>query len=189
MYHFHILNNELANTLKALKPFQSTEEARYYLSGVYLHIFEGELHGVATDGHTLCRTKILSEPAEDNETNENPLEFILPSVAVDHLIKLAKDRKGGACLVDIDETAIFDFGDFKYETKPVDGSYPDYMRVIPDRTEPSSHGVQAEYLKKAIAALGGKTIDIETPSDPYAARILSSSDAEGVLCLIMPKRV
>jgi DNA polymerase-3 subunit beta len=96
----------------------STEETRYYLNGIFLHVAEGKLRAVATDGHRLGR----HDGAESNAEFE---AVIVPRKLVNVLPK-------GELTVSLSGTKIrVAKGDLVYISKLVDGKFPDYQRVIP----------------------------------------------------------
>ncbi len=95
----------------------STEETRYYLNGVYLHAVDGRLVAVATDGHRLMR----------NVGPEGVLEYgvILPRKLVGLLPK-------GAVTVELSQNKVrVTSGSTVITSKLIDGTFPDYVRVIP----------------------------------------------------------
>ena len=105
----------------------STEETRYYLNGIYMHKADsGELCAVATDGHRLAMTR----QALPSGAAQMP-SIILPRKAVSELRKLL-DEFDGDVLVGLSETrAEFRFGVVRLTSKLIDGTFPDYTRVIP----------------------------------------------------------
>ena len=105
----------------------STEETRYYLNGIFIHKAEtGELCAVATDGHRLALTRqTLPSGAAQMPS------IILPRKAVNELRKLLDDFDGEV-FVSLSETrAEFRFGVVRLTSKLIDGTFPDYTRVIP----------------------------------------------------------
>ncbi|UWL62260.1 DNA polymerase III subunit beta [Brucella pseudintermedia] len=95
----------------------STEETRYYLNGVYLHVVDGRLVAVATDGHRLMR----------NVGPARGLEYgvILPRKLVGLLPK-------GAVTVELSQNKVrVTSGPTVITSKLIDGTFPDYVRVIP----------------------------------------------------------
>ncbi|MFA5580764.1 MAG: DNA polymerase III subunit beta [Paracoccaceae bacterium] len=108
----------------------STEETRYYLNGVYLHIAEGEggrvLRAVATDGHRLAR---IDAPIPD--AAETMAGVIVPRKTVGELRKLLDDDDMSIA-VSVSETKIrFATPAITLTSKVIDGTFPDYTRVIP----------------------------------------------------------
>jgi DNA polymerase-3 subunit beta len=97
----------------------STEETRYYLNGIFMHVQDGQLRAVATDGHRLSRHQVAY-------TGEDPFKgVIVPRKAVGLVPK-------GTVNVSVSEAKIrIQSGDFTLVSKLVDGTFPDYQRVIP----------------------------------------------------------
>jgi len=108
----------------------STEETRYYLNGVYMHLTDGTdgraLRCVATDGHRLAR--VDTEPPEGSE--EMP-GVIVPRKTVAELRKLLDDDDT-EIEVSVSETKVrFAAPGATLVSKVIDGTFPDYTRVIP----------------------------------------------------------
>ncbi|KQR80416.1 DNA polymerase III subunit beta [Sphingomonas sp. Leaf343] len=109
----------------------STEETRYYLNGIFLHVAGGDgsdpvLKAAATDGHRLARVT-LPRP----EGAENMPDVIVPRKCVAELRKLL-DEVDGSVGVSLSGTKIrFDLGRALLTSKLIDGTFPDYSRVIP----------------------------------------------------------
>jgi DNA polymerase-3 subunit beta len=108
----------------------STEETRYYLNGIYLHALDVEgramLRAVATDGHRLARVEI---PAPQGASGMPGV--IVPRKAVSEALKLVEDA-GEEIKIELSTAkARFHFGQVVLTTKLIDGTFPDYQRVIP----------------------------------------------------------
>jgi len=108
----------------------STEETRYYLNGIYLHAMKdgksGRLRAVATDGHRLARHELeLPDGAKDIPG------VIIPRKTVAELRRLLDDAEG-AIEIGLSDTKVqFTFNSIELTSKLIDGSFPDYQRVIP----------------------------------------------------------
>ena len=126
----------------------STEETRYYLNGVYMHVAEGEdgrvLRCVATDGHRLARIDApLPEGAEDMPG------VIVPRKTVGELRKLLDDDEAQIA-VSVSETKVrFATPEITLTSKVIDGTFPDYTRVIP-QNNPKRLEVNASEFAKAV---------------------------------------
>lgn len=108
----------------------STEETRYYLNGVYMHTAQGEggrvLRCVATDGHRLAR---IDAPLPEGAA-EMP-GVIVPRKTVGELRKLLDDDDT-TIAVSVSETKVrFATPLVTLTSKVIDGTFPDYSRVIP----------------------------------------------------------
>jgi DNA polymerase-3 subunit beta len=108
----------------------STEETRYYLNGIYLHVIDSEgaakLRAVATDGHRLAQVETESPPGAHGMPG-----VIVPRKAVAEVIKLL-DSDQAPVEISLSQAKIrFAVGDVVVTSKLIDGSFPDYARVIP----------------------------------------------------------
>ena len=108
----------------------STEETRYYLNGIFLHVADDGsqpvLKAAATDGHRLAR---VTMPRPDGA--EAMPDVIVPRKCIAELRKLL-DEVDGSVGVSLSSTKIrFDLGAAVLTSKLIDGTFPDYSRVIP----------------------------------------------------------
>ncbi|MES2906912.1 MAG: DNA polymerase III subunit beta [Pseudomonadota bacterium] len=108
----------------------STEETRYYLNGIYLHPFTNGktelLRAVATDGHRLA---LIEMPAPEN-TKDMP-GIIIPRKTVSELQRLLDDITGDVTIQVSSSKIRFTLGPVILTSKLIDGTFPDYARVIP----------------------------------------------------------
>ena len=108
----------------------STEETRYYLNGIYLHAVEGaggpSLRAVATDGHRLAR---VEEPLPEGAGSMPGV--IVPRKTVAELRKLLDEAMGDVQVALSDTRIQFHVGPVLLTSKLIDGTFPEYERVIP----------------------------------------------------------
>ena len=133
-HRFHLSGTMLRGLIDRTRFAISTEETRYYLNGIYLHATDGPvgdeggrmLRAVATDGHRLARVEEkLPEGAESMPG------VIVPRKTVAELRKLL-DEEGGDVEVGLSDTRIqFKAGSVTLTSKLIDGTFPEYERVIP----------------------------------------------------------
>lgn len=114
----------------------STEETRYYLNGIHLHATKAGatsmLRGVATDGHRLARVEVALPPGAEQIPG-----IIVPRKTVGEVRKLL-DGVGpeGEVQVSVSATRIqFTFERAVLVSRLIDGTFPDYERVIPTNNE------------------------------------------------------
>ncbi len=127
---FRLESTALKSLIEKTQFAISTEETRYYLNGIYLHTLEagGKLlpRSVATDGHRLARAEI-----EAPAGSEGMPGIIIPRKTVSELQKLVDDPDV-AVTTEVSETKIrFTVGSVVLTSKLIDGTFPDYQRVIP----------------------------------------------------------
>ena len=130
---FEIPARTLAELIDRTRFAISTEETRYYLNGIFLHVSDEDqpvLKAAATDGHRLARFT-LPRPAGA----EGMPDVIVPRKAVGELRKLLEESLDGNVQVDLSASKIrFTLGGeggVVLTSKLIDGTFPDYSRVIP----------------------------------------------------------
>jgi DNA polymerase-3 subunit beta len=133
-HHFALPASELRRLIDKTRFAVSTEETRYYLNGIYLHCAEAEdgptLRTVATDGHRLARVD-----SDLPDGAEGMPGVIVPRKAIGELRKLI-DELDGAVQIDMSDTKIlYAFDTVVLTTKLIDGTFPDYERVIPKNND------------------------------------------------------
>ncbi|KQP34284.1 DNA polymerase III subunit beta [Methylobacterium sp. Leaf102] len=153
----------------------STEETRYYLNGVYLHAPDGlerheGLRAVATDGHRLARLA-LPRP----EGAEGMPGVIIPRKTVAELGHLVEIEGSAQFEVAVSPTKIrFTRDDVVLTSKLIDGTFPDYARVIPTGND--------KRLTVAREALAGAVDRVSTVSSERGRAVRLDIDA-GVIRL------
>ncbi|MBY0331676.1 MAG: DNA polymerase III subunit beta [Acetobacteraceae bacterium] len=109
----------------------STEETRYYLNGIYLHVADSDgarvLRAVATDGHRLARMQV--EPVPEGASGMPGV--IVPRKTVNEVRKLAEETQDEIAVRLSDTKIRFDIGTVQLTSKLIDGTFPEYERVIP----------------------------------------------------------
>jgi DNA polymerase-3 subunit beta len=126
----------------------STEETRYYLNGVYFHVAQGaegpSLRAVATDGHRLAR---IDAPLPEGA--QGMPGVIVPRKTVNELRKLLDDDEA-VIKVSVSDTKIrFETPTLTLTSKVIDGTFPDYTRVIPQANAKRLE-VDAKEFAKAV---------------------------------------
>ncbi len=104
----------------------SSEETRYYLMGIFLHVVDDQMRAAATDGHRLARVTIARPDGA-----EGMPDVIVPRKAVNELYRLLEELEG-TVEISLSPTKIrFGLGNAILTSKLIDGTFPDYNRVIP----------------------------------------------------------
>jgi len=104
----------------------SSEENRYYLMGIFFHVVDEQLRAAATDGHRLARITVSRPDGADGMP-----DVIVPRKAVNELYRLLEELEG-TVEISMSPTKIrFGLGSAILTSKLIDGTFPDYNRVIP----------------------------------------------------------
>ena len=108
----------------------STEETRYYLNGIYLHTAgtakAATLRAVATDGHRLAQVELPLPAGADGMPG-----VIVPRKTVGEVQRLIEDNEAEVTVELSQGKVRFTIGDVMLTSKLIDGTFPDYARVIP----------------------------------------------------------
>lgn len=130
-FSFSLGAAELRSLIDRTRFAISTEETRYYLNGIYLHGAEGQngqvLRAVATDGHRLA---LMEAPLPQGA--EGIPGVIVPRKTVNELRKLIDEAEDEISILLSDTKIRFAIDGIVLTSKLIDGTFPDYDRVIPD---------------------------------------------------------
>ena len=131
-HRFTIPAGELKGLIEKTRFAISTEETRYYLNGIYLHEVAASsmLRAVATDGHRLAQAQIARP-----EGAKGMPGVIVPRKTVLELVKLIDGIEGDVEVALSSSKIRFAAGNLVLTSKLIDGTFPDYERVIPRHNE------------------------------------------------------
>ncbi|MGQ0742011.1 MAG: DNA polymerase III subunit beta [Alphaproteobacteria bacterium] len=128
-HRFRMEASDLISLIEKTRFAISTEETRFYLNGIYLHAVNDKkstLRAVATDGHRLARYELPLPGGAEKIPG-----VIVPRKTVAELRRLLDDAEGAIEIALSDNKIQFTFGGVELTSKLIDGSFPDYQRVIP----------------------------------------------------------
>ncbi len=128
-HKFKVPSAELKRLVDKTQFAISTEETRYYLNGIYLHAVEeknARLRAVATDGHRLAQAELALPKGAAGMPG-----VIVPRKTVSEIQRLIDDA-GDEVEIELSPAKIrFSLGSVVLTSKLIDGTFPDYGRVIP----------------------------------------------------------
>ena len=155
VFSFVLAAEALAGAMKRVQFAISTEETRYYLNGIHLHYAEGAdgpmLRLVATDGHRLSLAELLAP--EGSAALEGVRGIIIPRKAVTEMLRMAEEAGGDITVSGTSGKLTIEAGGARLVTKLIDGTFPDYARVIP-RANACSVVVEAAEFSAAVERVG-----------------------------------
>ena len=134
----------LKNLIDKTEFAMALQDVRHYLNGLLLEVQDGLIRAVATDGHRLARVEVpLPEGAKEMPN------IIIPRKAITEVRKLIDDWSDDID-ISLSETKIcFSIGDIILSTKLIDGTFPDYERVIPSGNDKNMR-VNCNDLSEAV---------------------------------------
>ena len=146
---FKISGDQLKRLMTKALFAASNEDTRQYLNGVYMHIAEDDdgqkLRFVATDGHRLARIQ------QDLPSGAEGMPgVIIPRKTVGEIRKLCDELKDKDITVRITDRKVqFEAPELIITSKVIDGTFPDYERVIP-KDNKSEMAVPRQSLLQAV---------------------------------------
>lgn len=165
---FAILRDDLKRLIDKTRFAVSTEETRYYLNGMYLHSLTEDgsayLRAVATDGHRLALAEM---PAPEGSATSPGI--IIPRKTIDQARRLLDDGAGYVELTVSAAKIRFNFGTAALTSKIIDGSFPDYGRVIPkgnDKIMIVDTGVLARAVDRVSTISAEKSRSVKMAIEP-----------------------
>jgi DNA polymerase-3 subunit beta len=170
---FSIGAKAFARIMDKAKFSMSTEETRYYLNGIYLHIAGDMLRGVSTDGHRLARVDVAAPDGALGMAG-----VIVPRKTVAEIAKLAA-ASAGDLVVSVSETKIRLASDtVAITSKVIDGTFPDYTRVIPtdsDKTARIDAGDLRASIDRVVAVSSERTSAVKLAFSQDALKVSHAS--------------
>lgn len=159
----------------------STEETRYYLNGIYLHVSERDgtptMRAVSTDGHRLASFELPLPEGADGMPG-----VIVPRKTVGEIRKLI-DETGDDVEISLSEAKIrFAFDDAVLTSKLIDGTFPDYQRVIPagnDKKMEVDRKTFADAVDRVSAISSEKSRAVKLAFDGSVLSLSASSPENG----------
>jgi DNA polymerase-3 subunit beta len=131
---FEIPGADLKRLIDKTRFAISTEETRYYLNGIYFHTFThgqaATLRAVATDGHRLAQVEMPRPSGAEGMAG-----VIIPRKTVHELHRLMEDVESIVTVAVSPTKVRFEIGTVTLTSKLIDGTFPDYARVIPQAND------------------------------------------------------
>jgi DNA polymerase III subunit beta len=101
----------------------SNDESRPVLTGVYLHVTDGQLYMASTDSYRLAEKNLGPSDSE--------VSLLVPATAMHDLLRIIADDDGELRVTHNDQQVLFQVGDIELLARLVDGKYPPYRKLIP----------------------------------------------------------
>ena len=159
----------------------STEETRYYLNGIFLHVDEtaagARLKAAATDGHRLAHIAV-----ERPEGAADMPDAIVPRKCISEIRKLLEEAQDTVEIAMSTTKIRFTLGQAVLTSKLIDGTFPDYTRVIPTANDKllkidPRHFCQG--VERVASIASGKTCAVKIGLDKEHITLSVSSAENG----------
>ena len=179
-HNFELAAADLKRLIEKTRFAISTEETRYYLNGIYLHIADRgrdkTLRAVATDGHRLAQVELARPDGADGMPG-----IIIPRKTVHELHRLIEASSTPVKIGVSPAKVRFEIGTVTLTSKLIDGTFPDYGRVIPQGNDKEMKVSNAEFISavdrvSTIASERGRAVKLNITGDKL---VLSVNNPEG----------
>ena len=155
----------------------SSDETRPVLTGVLLQTNAGKLNMAATDSYRLAE-KHLSN-------NKEQVQLLIPASAMQDLLRVLGDNDDEVKVTHDDLQILFQVGDVELVTRLVEGKYPDYHKLIPEKFTTMATLKRADFVNVtkvsslfARESAGSVNIDIDEASGQLSIRSVASQLGE-----------
>jgi len=154
----------------------ATDESRPILTAVYLHSHEGNMHVAATDSHRLASKRL--------DAVEGDISLLLPVSAMQDVLRIISDTTESVVVSYNEQQALFEIGDVELVARLIDGTYPDYRKLLPQSFEFSANVNRSELISiTKVASLFAResagSIKLATHEDDKALEIRSVASQIG----------
>ena len=144
-FNFELEQQQLAYLLHSCSFAMAQQDVRYYLNGMLLEVNPSKITTVSTDGHRLAMATI-----ESDISVEKNMRIIIPRKGVlelQRLLTVAEEK----IKVHISNSYIQVVAkDYTFTSKLIDGKFPDYERVIPNKTD-KTVSIEKDVLKTTLS--------------------------------------
>ncbi|MCK5084320.1 MAG: DNA polymerase III subunit beta [Candidatus Pacebacteria bacterium] len=139
---FKIKSADFKKALTQISPAISSSESRVEITGVFMNLSEinkDKVVLVATDSYRLAEKKIDLEKNNINKEFKNILgninSVIIPKDTVQELMRNLDENEEMLEVIILENQILFNFGSASIISRLIDGKYPDYKQIIPNKFE------------------------------------------------------
>lgn len=178
-FSFKVSAQQLVGLITKTSFAVSMEETRYNLNGIYIHEKTGEnptLTAVATDGHRLACANL---PLPDGARGIPGV--IIPRKTINELSKLATEMDGDIDVALSANQIRFSIGDIVLSSRLIDGTYPEYEKVIPvnnDKKLQADSKTLTDVIER-VSVVSEKSRGIKLSLQPGLLHVFATSSDEG----------
>ncbi len=155
----------------------STDETRPVLTGVLLQVIEKRLFMAATDSYRLAEKDLGAHKQEVN--------LLVPASAMQDLVRIVGDNDGEISITHDEQQVLFQVGDTELVARLLDGKYPDYKKLIPEKFETTATLKRSDFINVtkvsslfARESAGSVTIEVDAAAKQLSIRSVASQVGE-----------
>jgi DNA polymerase III subunit beta len=172
-----VSGGDLKRALQQVVLAASHDEARPILTGIYFHTSEGSLYIAATDSYRLAEKRVKKLNQE--------VKLLIPATAMQDLLRIIGDYDEEITVTHDDQQVLFTVGDIELITRLIDGTYPDYRKLIPASFStyaklPKSELINITKVSSLFAreSAGSVTLELDEDEKQISIRSIASQLGE-----------
>ncbi|HEY1835938.1 MAG TPA: DNA polymerase III subunit beta [Candidatus Saccharimonadales bacterium] len=172
-----IVGSVLKKSLQQVAMAASTDESRPVLTGVLMQTIDGKLYMAATDSYRLAEKNLGA--------NKQNVQLLVPVSAMQDLLRIVSDYDEDVKVTHDDQQVLFQVGDVDLVARLIDGKYPDYRKLIPQKFEVETTVKRADLLNVtkvsslfARESAGSVTIKVDEKSQSLSIHSIASQLGE-----------
>ncbi len=172
-----IKSTVLKKSLQQVVFAASSDETRPVLTGVLIQTAAGKLFMAATDSYRLAEKQIGK--------NTEAVLLLVPASAMHDLLRILPDEEIDVSITHDDLQILFTVGDIELVTRLVDGKYPDYRKLIPEKFATEATLKRADFINItkvsslfARESAGSVTIEVDEAKQEVSIRSVASQLGE-----------
>ena len=155
----------------------SSDETRPVLTGILLQTRSGKLYMAATDSYRLAEKQLGA--------NKQTIDLLVPASSMSDLLRVLDEEEHEVKITSNDQQVSFQVGDIELVTRLVDGKYPDYRKLIPERFTTKAILKRADLVNVtkvsslfARESAGSVTIEVDEKAKQLSIRSAASQLGE-----------
>jgi DNA polymerase-3 subunit beta len=157
----------------------SNDETRPVLTGVLLQVIDSKLYMAATDSYRLAEKQLGS--------NKQDIHLLIPASAMQDLLRILSDDAEEIIITHDDQQTLFKVGDIELVTRLLEGKYPDYRKLIPEKFSTKTTLKRADLVNVtkvsslfARESAGSVTIEVSEEDQKLSIKSVASQLGENV---------
>ena len=155
----------------------SNDEARPTLTGVFIYTLDSKLYMVATDSYRLAEKELMKTSQE--------ISLLVPASAMQDLLRIVSDYEGDVEVLHDEQQVLFRVGEVELVTRLIEGKYPDYRKLIPQKFDTTATVSRTEFVNItkvsslfARESAGSVTIKVDDKTSDISIRSVASQLGE-----------
>ncbi len=167
----------LKQALQQVVVAASNDEARPVLTGVFMHTNDGKLYMAATDSYRLAEKMLMK--------TKDTISLLIPASAMQDLLRIVSDSEDDVSVLHDDQQILFKAGDVQLVTRLIEGKYPDYRKLLPQKFTTTATVKKAELMNItkvsslfARESAGSITINVDGDKQQLSIRSIASQLGE-----------